>query len=67
MTNRFAEIQRHFIHQSDLVYLNTGALGLSPRTVIATIKQTLDECEEKGGSGQHDDRWPPSKPRPPTS
>ena len=57
MTNRFAEIQRHFIHQSDLAYLNTGALGLSPRTVIATIKQALDECEEKGGSGQHDDRW----------
>ena len=57
MTGRFAEIQRHFTHQSDLAYLNTGALGLSPRAVLDEIKQALDECEEKGGPGQHDDRW----------
>lgn len=55
--DRFAPLREQLPYQAGHVFLNTSTLGLSPQIVLDTITDSLQNCEEKNSSGQHDDNW----------
>jgi selenocysteine lyase/cysteine desulfurase len=51
-------VRSQFNYPTDLIYLNTGTLGLCPKSAIDAIKAAIDEGEANPGTHlQHDERW----------
>lgn len=51
-------VRSQFNYPTDLIYLNTGTLGLCPTCAIDAIKAAIDEGEANPGTHlQHDERW----------
>ncbi len=47
------EIQAKFNIQDNLKYFNNGTLGLSPKSVSAAVKRTMDEVDSTGNHSDH--------------
>ena len=53
----WSELREQFPLSRDRIYLNTGALGPSPRAVIDAVHAEIERLEAQGESGRAQERW----------
>jgi len=53
----WTQLRDQFLLSRERIYLNTGALGPSPRAVVDTVRDEIERLEIKGDSGRDQDRW----------
>lgn len=59
----WSQLRDQFTLRRERIYLNTGALGPSPRAVIQAVQEAMERLEVDGDSGRGQDLWEGIKAR----